>query len=75
MKRSEKIEFLKGIMEDKANPLDLLSYIIIICDPDKPDEQREYSLFVDGLSFPISRAAYDRIKAPIVVLDQDDINL
>ena len=75
MKRSEKIEYLTGIRDSKAHPMDLLSYVIIVCDPDKPEEQREYSLFIDGLSVPISRAAFERIRAPIVVLDEDDIKL
>ncbi len=52
-----------------------LPYIMIVCDTSLPEEHREYSMYYDGISVPISRKMYDGIGAPIVLLDEDDIKV
>lgn len=75
MKRLEKINFLNGIREGNTKPMDLFPYIMIVCDTSLPEEQREYTMFFEGETVPISKRLYAEIRVPIVLMDRDDINL
>ncbi len=75
MNRLEKIEYLRKIQTGEIHPLDVEPFLLIVFDHELPEDKRNYFIWREGKTMPISRAKLNKITTAKIFLDFDDMSV